>query len=465
MGTMAVDSEKASWLFTMRSAIWRFLYDSRRGFGIVIVAVGGPALSLCVLCWMYSSPILAWSESDIGSVLNDALKQVKSAPNPPWLLLSGLTTAPALLLTWWWRNTDKRQDLANKGTDITHAARCERSARFADGVRLLAEADEGADGKVKSKLAARLGGIYMLEALAKESGNDQQRVIATLCAFVRANGVEIPFTSEQRQPPDVQAAFTVIGRLKCEGVDLRGAKLSHIEGESLHFEHAMFERAHLEGARLSNAHFDKALMVSTYLDGANFGGASLNGADLHHSKLEETWFVEARLSGANLCGCVATNARFDRAFCENTHFDGSVLIGAVLKGSTLTNAAFPHSDLAGVNFNGCDIGTVNLIDSRLEGATLVDAVVTADRLYGAYLSEATKLPPGFDASSIRDRFVAHDSSVTERLSRVRAIVYRPEKYASGVQVPLVGLDLKLGFPNDSALITHPGSSPTGTVLP
>lgn len=49
------------------------------------------------------------------------------AKNPPWLLLSGLLTAPSLLLTWYWKTLakngelhQKNQDLANRRLELLH---------------------------------------------------------------------------------------------------------------------------------------------------------------------------------------------------------------------------------------------------------------------------------------------------------------------------------------------------------
>jgi hypothetical protein len=46
----------------------------------------------------------------------------RSTCAPPWLLLSGLATAPSVLLTWYWRTISKNADLDQKNCELQHHA-------------------------------------------------------------------------------------------------------------------------------------------------------------------------------------------------------------------------------------------------------------------------------------------------------------------------------------------------------
>jgi hypothetical protein len=131
------------------------------------------------------------------------------------------------------------------------------------------------------KLNIRLGGIYALERIAKDSEHDRNTICEILSAFVRDNSPwppklagqytqnaplpEIP--SLQSRAPDIQAAMNVLGRLPpaygrmirgmvnllastpdLGSVDLRRLILAEPD---LHL--ANFERAHLERAFLYKA--------------------------------------------------------------------------------------------------------------------------------------------------------------------------------------------------------------------
>ena len=125
------------------------------------------------------------------------------------------------------------------------------------------------------KLDVRIGGIYALERVARDSARDHPTVMEVLAAFIREHSREQwppsgPGGQEQARPTpraDIQAA-AVIGRRDRRGdiqqIDLSGADLPG----------ANFSGADLTGADLSGAD----------LSGADLSGADLSGADLTSRK-------------------------------------------------------------------------------------------------------------------------------------------------------------------------------------
>ena len=114
----------------------------------------------------------------------------------------------------------------------------------------------------------RLGSVYALERIARDSRKDHATVMEVLAAFVRERSREEWLTVEPESEvpyrttrPDVQAAVTVIGRNGPHStIDLRRAVLPW---------------ANLGGAHLRGAYLDKA-----NLDHANLTGADLRGASV-----------------------------------------------------------------------------------------------------------------------------------------------------------------------------------------
>jgi hypothetical protein len=190
----------------------------------------------------------------------------------------------------------------------------------------------------------RLGGIYALERIARDSPRDQSTIEEVLTAFVRehsprprrlheqnpANGradkpkrwlaerrklspdngvAEVP---GPRVMADVQASTTVLGRrqlrpearrLDLRNVDLRSYELmhAHLEGANLGcalLEEASLWHAHLEGARLHDAHLERADLRHAHLEEASLGDAHLEGADLVQAHLEGADLKDAKLKGA-----------------------------------------------------------------------------------------------------------------------------------------------------------------------
>jgi hypothetical protein len=131
----------------------------------------------------------------------------------------------------------------------------------------------------------RLGGIYALERIARDSDRDAPAVMALLCAFVRrarAFGVRAARPPHEPPPglsvaaPDVQIALTVLVGLRLPdqiklfhadltGVDFTGADLSNAELHGANLDHAI-----LTGADLTRTNLTRA-------DVTNPRGADLSG--------------------------------------------------------------------------------------------------------------------------------------------------------------------------------------------
>ena len=114
-------------------------------------------------------------------------------------------------------------------------------------------------------MAIRLGGIYALERIARDSEKAHGPIMEVLTAYVRENATKTGaylLKAAKKPTTDIQAILTVIGR-----------------------------RETTDDNRLKNP-LD---LTNTQLSGANLGGANLIGADLHNAVL-----FNAYLRGADL---------------------------------------------------------------------------------------------------------------------------------------------------------------------
>jgi Pentapeptide repeats (8 copies) len=178
----------------------------------------------------------------------------------------------------------------------------------------------------RDNLAVRLGGIYALERIARDSESDHWAVMEVLTAFVRerapAKTVPHDQTSgereikesplEQKSPADIQAVLTVIGRrtrtfgngetqplnlrnvnlqgadlrtAQLEAADLRGAQLEAADLRGAQLRLASLWKARLQGAVLWKAHLEWVSLAETQLQGADLRGAQLHFADLRYADL------------------------------------------------------------------------------------------------------------------------------------------------------------------------------------
>jgi len=157
------------------------------------------------------------------------------------------------------------------------------------------------------KLAVRLGGIYALERISKESDKDYWQIIEILTLFVRVNSPRSILIGELPPPVDVdtQAILTILARRKKsfgEGedysinlsyTDLLDGDLSYAEIPYINFEGANLYNANLEGANLLNAHLVGAILRKTNLKDAILNKTNLLLAKLEGSKLSGVNFTDA----------------------------------------------------------------------------------------------------------------------------------------------------------------------------
>ncbi|SRR6266545_2572701 len=213
-------------------------------------------------------------------------------------ILGGLALLFGLYLTY--RNVK----IAHKNVEVTEEGKL--TDRFSKAVELLGS----------EKLDVRLGGIYALERIARDSQKDHWTVMEILTAFVREQSKKWyegsirwitdedggytypdPVQLEINITVDIQAALTVIGRRKWTDQERPRQKIdltdSFLRGTVL------FE-ANLRRANLCNSDLTGSILHQTNLSGALLINATLIETDLSYANLNETRLDYAKLHGADL---------------------------------------------------------------------------------------------------------------------------------------------------------------------
>jgi hypothetical protein len=148
-------------------------------------------------------------------------------------------------------------------------------------------------------LAVRIGGIYSLERIARDSDRDAPTVVALLSAFVRRSRSVDGSRLLSDRAPDAQIALSVlIGFHLGAPADLRNADL---RGADL-------RDAALTDADLRDANLTDADLRGAKLMGADLTGADLTGADLRSATMRNTVLIDGDLTGADLTGADLTGA-------------------------------------------------------------------------------------------------------------------------------------------------------------
>ena len=296
-------------------------------------------------------------------------------------ILSGVAVLTGLIFAW--------QQLGQTSDNLRVSQEGQITDRYSRAVDQL-----GSD-----QFTIRLGGIYALERIARDSPRDYGPVMEVLTAFARqesplpVNAAATPAAAAPEVPLDVRAVFKVIGRRTPaqietemeEGgcLDLTGISAVGVDLAGYDLRNTCWDRSDLRGAivaraDLSDATFDQTNFQQANLDRVTAGNASFSNANLAFANLSQ-----ADLSGANL---LAAN-----------------LANATLQGTDLTDASLVNATLQGALALGADFSGANLLDADLSGAVLADAnlasaqQVTTAQIESALTNGATTLPDGVAA--------------------------------------------------------------------
>jgi hypothetical protein len=183
------------------------------------------------------------------------------------------------------------------------------------------------------KLSVRIGGIYALERVVRDSARDHPTVMEVLTAFIREGPKEPSDPGDVLEiPADVQAAVTVVARRDAKRdirqIDLYGANLRAAE----------LPGATLAGASITFATLAAANLTAADLADANLGGTDLRAAQLASANLASANLRSADLRTADLTAADLTSATLTDADLRGT---GATLPSANLRGADLTGARWP----------------------------------------------------------------------------------------------------------------------------
>ena len=138
------------------------------------------------------------------------------------------------------------------------------------------------------EMAIRLGGIYALERIAKDSEKDHGPIMEVLTAYVREKATKQgKYAEEAAKKPttDIQAILTVIGRrktVKAERVDdFLDLRNTHLAGAKLidaNLSEVILIDANLSGARLQGVILQEVILIWANLQGVDLSGVDLSGS-------------------------------------------------------------------------------------------------------------------------------------------------------------------------------------------
>jgi uncharacterized protein YjbI with pentapeptide repeats len=261
-------------------------------------------------------------------------------------------------------------------------------------------------------LEVRLGGIYALERISRDSARDHGPVLEVLTAYIRNRApvddlrmaewqawdpddaahavLPLPSVREQdRVADDVQAALTVIGRRRRGKdrqeqfpFDLANCDLRFATFVQANLAQAGFVASDLEGAYFAGSDLSECPMMFANLRGATFLLSSLRGANLDYSVV-----IEATLNGTTLQGASLLGTKFQGSSLDDAVFWGNVLLGTRFEYSSLDRALLVGARFHTPNFSYASLLNANLGMTECEGGSFEGANLSGATLFGASMSD------------------------------------------------------------------------------
>ncbi len=237
-----------------------------------------------------------------------------------------------------------------------------------------------------ASVEVRLGGIFALERLARDSVSDAPTIAEVLSAFVRSRAGAVNRGQRAHHDDgaavvpeeDVAAAVLVLARRDPSAdqvIDLRSVSLRRIRLRGARFSHAAFMRADLSEALLEGADLSRAVLTASRLDGAVLSRADLQESRLNAVSADSADFSAADLGRAKVAGSSLVNARFTGASLMAADFTGSDLSGASLDGASCQGCRFTAARIGGVkSWRGADLaGAIMDAEADVDATALMGA--------------------------------------------------------------------------------------------
>ena len=265
--------------------------------------------------------------------------------------------------------TEMQTQAADKQTEIN------RESHYTDLFTKAVEQLGATHQDGKPAIEMRIGAIFALERLAKDSERDYGPIIETLAAYIREHCRDPkPFDEDDLSGDELKQA-----QQKWEEV------LSALKEED--FNGIKFDRARYE--------WIKQLLITPPADRTDVAAAL---TVLSRREKNRNWTstgegeIQPDLTGANFQGATLWNKSEGLARIGTnlgmTHLEGADLRKANLEGANLVGAKLSGANLMGANFKGADLSEAKLVGANLISSKIVDVKLIGADLTGANLMRA-----------------------------------------------------------------------------
>ena len=268
--------------------------------------------------------------------------------------------------------TNRQNDIANRQA---HTAEQESiTERINKAVDKLAKTHTGG----KPALEARLGTLYDLERIAKDSERDHGQILEMLCSYIQLNSPitdaikKMSPTTKRTPRKDIQTALTIIGRhdswLKDKN-QLKTEDAQRERGRMIDLSNCDLWGVRIFDANLSHAKFHNAILNDAYIYNINMSGTDFNGADMVGTWIDRSNLKRAGFNNANMFHIFIVN----RTNLERSHFHNTNISNAMISSADLHNSMFTNTNLTKAEIKYSNLDEVIFRKTRLKGVNLTES--------------------------------------------------------------------------------------------
>jgi hypothetical protein len=281
---------------------------------VILPYVGAVAISVSIVLLLWIVP-KRQTDHLVGVTDKERFDSENDARTTLAQIVGGVFVLIGLFATWYTVKISQRtlgisQDNLKVAQDMTRVA---QESQFTD--RFTKAMSELGDKQID----VRVGGIYALERIARESSSEERgAIVGILTAFVRTHA---PITRETGHI-DCESSTSILP-ISRNGKPI-GFRTLNRTSRKLWPPRDVRTVLEILGHGVIT---DQVTVVlsDTDLECAYLGGYNLKGAEMQRTHLEDAWIVGAHLDGASLQGAVGTNALFNRTSFRNADMRGANL--------------------------------------------------------------------------------------------------------------------------------------------
>ncbi len=244
-------------------------------------------------------------------------------------------------------------------------------------------------------IAVRLGGLYALERISKDSEKDYWTIVEIISAFVREQTQDETAVinkdnnlEESNKPPQSESLNTKLSNQSDNRISLRNTSKSFTDVQA----------ALIILGRLPR-------IKGEIQDRIDLTGANLVNNKIINSDFSYGFFIEANLSKSEFALCNFTQANFREALIKKADFSAS----------NLNRAFLSNANLSGTDFTGADLTDANFDNANLKGAILKSKGLKFEQLAVAIIDYETELVA--DLNSRREELLRMSAENLKRLGK------------------------------------------------